>query len=274
MSNFSVLLPVYYADNPLHFDLSIKSIFSSTVIPSELVIVEDGPLPSSLNVVVKKYCRLYPDFIKLVKLDKNKGLGEALNCGVRACSQGLIARMDADDICQKDRFEKQLEVFEKDKNIAIVGSNIDEYDDDMVNLIGYRIVPEKNDDIKKFLRKRNPFNHMSVMFRKNAVMMVGGYLPMDGFEDYYLWCRLLKEYDGYNIQESLVKVRGGDSMYKRRGGKSYAKKIIVFQSAICKDGVINKRQKIMNDFVRVPIAIAPLWLKRIFYENILRGSKA
>ena len=181
--------------------------------------------------------------------------------------------MDADDVCRKDRFERQLKIFEKNKNIAIVGSNIDEYDDSMTVFIGNRIVPENDDDIKLFLKKRNPFNHMSVMFRKDAVINVGGYLPMEGFEDYYLWCRLLKEYDGYNIQESLVKVRGGDSMYRRRSGKNYARKVIDFQTAICKAGVINKRQKIMNDFVRVPIAIAPLWLKRVFYKSVLRGGK-
>ena len=273
MSKFSVLLPVYHADNSSYLELAIGSVIASTVKPSELVIVEDGPLPNSLTVVVNKYCKLYPDLIKLVRLKENKGLGEALAHGVAACSCKLIARMDADDVCRKDRFERQLKIFEKNKNIAIVGSNIDEYDDSMTVFIGNRIVPENDDDIKLFLKKRNPFNHMSVMFRKDAVINVGGYLPMEGFEDYYLWCRLLKEYDGYNIQESLVKVRGGDSMYRRRSGKNYARKVIDFQTAICKAGVINKRQKIMNDFVRVPIAIAPLWLKRVFYKSVLRGGK-
>lgn len=273
MSKFSVLLPVYHADNSSYLELAIGSVIASTVKPSELVIVEDGPLPNSLTVVVNKYCKLYPDLIKLVRLKENKGLGEALAHGVAACSCKLIARMDADDVCQKDRFERQLKIFKKNKDVAIIGSNIDEYNDDMTCFLGNRIVPENDDDIKMFLKKRNPFNHVSVMFKKDAVISVGGYLPMEGFEDYYLWCRLLKKYSGYNIQESLVKVRGGDSMYRRRGGLKYVKNIVKFENVICEIGIIKKREKFLNSAMRVLAAIAPVWLKKIFYERILRGDK-
>ena len=272
MSNkFSVLLSVYANDDPLHFDLALGSIFNSSVCPNEVLIVEDGPLSKDLHAVIEKYSKSYSKLVKILKNKKNIGLGKSLAKGINACAFELVARMDADDICHVDRFKKQLDVYSKHKELSIVGSNIDEYDGDMTVLLDTRYVPESNDEIIEYAKKRNPFNHVSVMMKKSDVLSAGGYQHMAYFEDYYLWCRMLSmSFKGYNIQESLVDVRCGDAMYKRRGGLSYARDIVKFQNAIHKLGFIGRNRKYSNIMIRLFVAISPLWLKSNIYKRHLR----
>lgn len=270
-TKFSVLLSVYINDNSSHFDLALESIFNSSIRPNEVLIVEDGPLSKDLHAVIKKYSNSYPELVKTIRNKKNIGLGRSLAKGINECSFELVARMDADDICHTDRFKKQLGVYSERKDLSIVGSNIDEYDGEMVTLLDTRYVPESNSEIIAYAKKRNPFNHMSVMFKKGDVLAAGGYQHMAYFEDYYLWCRMLSlGFKGYNIQESLVDVRSGNAMYRRRGGLSYARDIINFQNAIHKLGFIGNCQKLSNITIRASVAVSPLWLKGNLYKKHLR----
>jgi glycosyltransferase involved in cell wall biosynthesis len=97
MTPFSVLLSVYYKENPLYFRISLDSIFNQTVLPTEIVLVKDGPLTSELDTVIEEYKLKYP-ILKILPLIKNVGLGKALNEGLKYCSYELVARMDTDDI--------------------------------------------------------------------------------------------------------------------------------------------------------------------------------
>lgn len=125
---FSVLISVYHREVPSYLSASLQSIFNQTLVPSEVVLVKDGPLTPELDLVIDEFVAKYST-LKIVILPENVGLGRALNEGLKHCSHELVARMDSDDICKPDRFEKQIMAFEQQKDVAVVGSWIDEFED-------------------------------------------------------------------------------------------------------------------------------------------------
>lgn len=269
-TNFSVLMSVYYKENPKFLDQALNSVFTQTIKPSEVVLVEDGELTRELNMVIKKYKENYNKILKIIKFKNNNGLGIALHNGLLECSNELVFRMDTDDISNKNRFEEQLKVFQ-DKNVDVVGSNIVEYDSDMNYITGYRIVPEKDLDIKKRAKSRNPMNHMTIAYKKTKVLEAGNYLDMLYFEDYYLWIRMIKNNCSfYNIQENLVNVRAGNDMIKRRGGIKYIKPIIKFEKELYKMKFINVLEYLKNIITRICVTLMPNNIRFIIYKKILR----
>ena len=269
MEKFSVLMSVYYKENPDYLKKSLYSVLNQTLMPNEILIVKDGELTPELDKVIDKVKKEYPNIINILAFSENRGLGLALNDGLKACKYDLVFRMDTDDISKNNRFEEQIKAF-KDKDIAIVGTNVEEFDEEMKKSISIKVVPETSEEIAKYVRKRNPFNHMSVAYRKSAILEVGSYEDVNYFEDYYLWCKILKKYKGYNIQKVLVDVRAGNSMLKRRGGFSYVKKMINFEKKILKLGTINHFEFIINVVERTIIALIPSSLRSKFYKNVLR----
>ena len=104
---FSVILSLYFKEQPSYLIQSLDSIFSQTLLPDEIVLVKDGPLTPELDNIVSEYEKRY-NIIKVIPLEKNLGLGKALNEGLKHCSHDLVARMDTDDIAYPNRFEKQV----------------------------------------------------------------------------------------------------------------------------------------------------------------------
>ena len=82
---YSVLMSVYFKENPEWFDNSIKSMLEQTIFPDEFVIVEDGELTDDLDRVVEKYVKKFPNVFKIVKIEKNGGLGPALKRHLVIC---------------------------------------------------------------------------------------------------------------------------------------------------------------------------------------------
>ena len=219
---FSVSMCVYGGDNPQWFATAINSILNQAARPDEVVLVVDGPVPEALNAVIAHY-EVDPVF-RVIRLEKNMGHGEARRIGLNACSNDLVALMDADDICAPDRFEKQLALFSQLPELTIVGGNITEFVDEPDNLVGLRQVCTTDKEIKADMQNRCPMNQMTVMFRKRMVEQVGGYVDWFCDEDYYLWLRLMLGGAVFaNIPETLVNVRVGKEMYQRRGGWKYFK---------------------------------------------------
>ena len=269
MEKFSVLMSVYDKEKPQYLEQALYSVLNQTLMPNEVLLVKDGKLNKELEEVINKVKKEYPNILNILAFSENRGLGLALNDGLKACKYDIVFRMDTDDISKNNRFEKQIKVF-KDKDIAIVGTNIEEFDENMENSLSIKSVPETSLEISKYVKKRNPFNHMSVAYRKSIILEVGSYEDVRYFEDYYLWCKVLKKYKGYNIQECLIDVRAGKSMFKRRGGFSYVKNIISFEKKILKLGTINYFEFIINVIERTLIAIFPSDLRSFFYNTFLR----
>ena len=217
MEKYSVLMSLYKKEHPEYLRLALDSMINQTVKPDEIVLVEDGPLTQELYAVVKAYRDKYPELLHIVVNKKNLGLGLALNVGLKACRNELVARMDTDDISKPDRCEKQLKRFEKKPKLSIVGSHIDEFVGDKSNVISQRRVPTTSRAIYEYAKKRSAFNHPAVMYRKSAVLSEGGYDDLKRNQDVDLFGRMLfKGHKAENIDEALLWFRSSDELAARR----------------------------------------------------------
>lgn len=219
---YSVLMSVYEKEKPDHVCQSIDSMLSQTLPPDEIVIVKDGKLTEELDRVLQSYQSSYPDLFNIVPLSKNVGLGRALNAGLKECQNELVARMDTDDISIPERCELQIQKFIEKEELSIIGSNIDEFCDNPDEIVSSRVVPTNHNDILKFSKRRNPFNHPSVMYKKSDVIKQGGYGDFRRNQDLDLFVRMLNNGClAENINQSLVLFRADKDNLKRR--KSWEK---------------------------------------------------
>lgn len=217
---FSVLLSLYYKESSLFLYDCLDSIEKNTCRPEQVVVVFDGPVGDELESVVNNFMNRLP--IEIVPINKNIGLGNALNYGLQFCKNDIVFRMDTDDICLPDRFFKQYYFMQKNPDIVLLGGAIEEFDSHMEISQGVRFSASKHDDIKRYAIKRNPFNHMAVAFRKKTITSVGGYQHHYLMEDYNLWLRIISGgYLTHNLDDVLVNVRAGDNMILRRKGVRY-----------------------------------------------------
>jgi len=270
-NNFSVLMSVYIKEKPEYLDRALKSILiEQTLIPKEIILVEDGPITVQLKEIIEKYKMEFPNIIKSIKLENNKGLGDALNIGLKKTSYDIVARMDTDDIALPKRFEKQYKVI-SENNYDVVSSNVYEFENNENNIIGVKKVPENSSEILRYSKYRNPINHPAVMFRKKAVIDSGSYEKMPDFEDYYLWVKMINRgYKFYNIQEPLLKFRIGEEMIKRRGGLEYFKNEKALFKKFVEIGFLNYFQYFLALSMRFPFRIVPDNLRMFFYKKWLR----
>lgn len=260
-TSYSILLPVYHKDNKEYLTLSIESMLNQTVKSDDFVIVEDGPLTDELNELVNKYASNKDNHINVVALDRNEGLGSALDFGLRHCKNELVARMDADDISLPTRCEKLLELFEKDPELSIAGTNIDEFMDDPNKVISSRVVPTTHEEIEKYNRRRQGFNHPTVMFKKSEVLRVGSYPHLRHMEDKDLFFRMLNMgCKAANIPESLLLFRSNKESFKRRKGKQYRKATIEVAKLNYKRGYISRNDYLYIYWGQQVMRFLPNWL--------------
>lgn len=204
--SYSVLMSVYGKENPKYLQAAIESVLCQTLVPSEVVLVKDGPLTNELESVISYY---KTPLLKLIALPNNRGLSNALNIGLKYCTNELVARMDTDDICFLDRYEKQVRFLQSHPEIDIVGTyatQIDECGTIMNKLIK---VPIEHEDIIRLIWTC-PMNHPTVMFRKDKILSVNGYNSAAGprQDDYDLWFRCVEKGLRFaNIPEPLLYYR-------------------------------------------------------------------
>ena len=270
---FSVLMSVYYKENPEWFITALDSIINQTLQPNEIVLVEDGLLTEDLYKVIEEYTIKYPNLFNIVKLKKNSGLGEALRIGILNCSNEIIARMDTDDIAKNYRFEKQIEFIKNNSNVDVVGSWISEFENNPDEIISYRHLPVEHEKIYKFGQFRCPVNHMTVMFKKSKVLAAGNYQTFKNIEDYYLWGRMLKQGAQFaNIPECLVNVRAGNAMFKKRANLTYFwNSEFPLHTEFYKMGFINLRQYLRNISSKFILRVVPVSIMGIIYKKFLRN---
>ena len=267
----SVLMSIYSKEKTEYFRKSLDSILEQTYLPDEIVLVKDGLLTEELEQVIKEYKNKIN--MKIVPLEKNRGLGLALREGVLNCSNEIIIRMDTDDISLKTRIEKQVNFFKKNSDIGIIGSNAYNFEKEIDDLKTISIFPEKNEEIRKFSKRRCPFLHPTIAIRKEILLGVGNYNDLLWFEDYDLFLRVLKITKGYNFQEPLLYFRSNEELYKRRGGISYIKNEIKALTKFHKEGDMNTYYYLTNIVIRLGVRICGNNLRRIIYKELLRYSK-
>ena len=271
---FSVLMSVYKNDNPEYLKIAIDSIINQTLKPNEIVLVVDGPIPDTIKSIIKEYNEKL-DYLKIIYLKENGGLGKALNVGLENCTCDIVARMDSDDISLPDRFEKQINEFKKDNSLSIIGGYISEFIDNPEESIGIRKVPLEYEEFSEFIKNRNPLNHMTVMFKKQNVLDAGNYQDFHFLEDYYLWIRMfLKGFKMKNVDSILVNARVGADMYKRRGGWKYFKSCRKLQKYLLENKLITWPKYIKNVISRFIVQVLmPNSLRGFIYKKIMRKNK-
>lgn len=270
MIKFSVLMSVYFKENPNFLSKSLESIyFNQELKPDEIVLVEDGPLTEELYKVIDEYKNKLGEKFKNIKLEKNMGLGNALNKGILNCTYEYVARMDTDDISYPNRFREQMEFLEKNPDVDVVGSYMTEFTDEIENTICVKDCPV--DNFKKYVKFRNPINHPTVVFKKKSVIDSGNYQEILFNEDTYLWARMLaKGYKFANIPKELVYFRTTEDTYRRRGGLKYVKTEYKIQKKLLELKLINVFEFIFNILSKGVVRILPNKLRKIIYLKLLR----
>lgn len=271
MRKIAVILPVYKKDKPLWVEMSINSILTQSYASLELFVGVDGPVGEELDQTLARFEKI--DAVEVIRFKENRGLACVLNDLLDICiKEGVdyIARMDADDISMKDRFEKQVAYLENHPEIDVVGGAIEEIDENGISRNKTIVYPEGPEECRVFFSKRNPHAHPAVLFRKSFFDKLGGkkYRPeYRQNQDTMLW------YDGMmagtqhaNIPDVVLKFRMTNAMFKkRRNGWAFAKKQFKDRLMINK-GLGYGWKADLYGFAMFCMLVSPVWVKKFAYK--------
>ena len=271
---YSVLMSVYGGERSEYLHAALTSIINQTLAPDEIILVCDGPLTEPLEQVVK----YFKNYLTLVRLPDNRGLGNALAEGIEYCKHEWIARMDSDDIAASDRCERQLEYVKNHPEVDVLSGTLAEFIGDALtveeavrHVISYKSLPALHQEIGEYIKYRNPINHPCVMFRKTKVLEAGNYQSCALFEDYYLWVRMYRKHSIFaNLDETILYMRIND-MHRRRGGVRYVKAITRFWTRMYRCGMIALPQYLFTIISRVLVSLMPNQIRKIIYDKKLRN---
>lgn len=265
-------MSVYYKENPVYFRDAMLSILHQTKPTDDFVLICDGPLGKELELVITEMQGIFGDVLQVHRLSENQGLGNALNEGLKYCRNDLVARMDSDDISLPYRCELQVKRFYKNENLSIMSGTVLEFYESTDRVIGKRTLPCNDSDIRRYSKKRNPFNHPAVMFRKSEVISAGGYsekYPL--FEDYYLWIRMLQNRTVTgNTTKPLVYMRTSPDMYMRRGGVKYTGNMLRFHWWLLKSGWTGFGDFVSGVLPHACVCLLPNRLRGFVYKQLHR----
>jgi len=266
---FSLLLPTYHADDPEHLRRAFHSaVHDQTRRPDEVVLVRDGEVPPALERLLDELAADSPVPVRRVDLAENVGLGHALDAGLAACAYEVVARMDADDISLPERFAIQLPVIEAGADL--VGSSLLEFGVDENDIVRTRTPPLEEEEIKRWARFADPFNHPTVVYRREWVQRAGGYRDLPLMEDYWLFARMIDAGARVaNVPEALVKYRVGAGAYARRGGLELLRSEIALQRQFRAMGFVTRRQYLRNLAVRGGYRLVPEFLRKAAYGRLI-----
>ena len=275
MEKYSVLMSVYFKENEDYFRDAVRSMLEQTIPPNEIVLICDGPLTKELDYQISIFEKENLGLFKIIRFEKNQGLGKTLAHGILECTNEIVARMDTDDIAVSQRMAWQLAYLQEHEEVSVVGGQIQEFNEILDNKLGYRYVETNPKDVRNSAASKNPLNHMTVTFRKLHVLEAGNYQEYDRFEDYYLWARMLaKGYQISNIDRVCVYARVNYNMYKRRAGMDYFKQTVQMQKYLLSAGICTKGQYVKNLVIRFfGTVVVPNWLREKLYNSLLRKKK-
>lgn len=266
---FSVLMSVYRKEKPEYLAEALSSVSRQSMMPNEIVLMEDGPLTAELEWVITEFQKEHSELVTY-RLEENVQLGRALAKGVELCSYELIARMDTDDIALPDRFERQYQYMEQNPEIAVCGGWLEEFDD-TETYSKKKTMPETQKELYQYAKYRNPLNHMTVMFRRAAVLDAGNYRHFPLLEDYDLWIRMLAGgCQIYNLPYVLVRMRTSDGMYGRRGGITYYRRYRELRREQMQLGMYGRAGYVFALLVTAVMTLQPVSLRKIAYRSMLR----
>jgi glycosyltransferase involved in cell wall biosynthesis len=266
---FALLLPVHAGDLSEFVRSAFRSaVDEQTLRPTQVVLVQDGPVPPPLAECIEALREASPVPVTYVPLERNLGLGPALDAGLEASEHDIIARMDSDDIAMPHRFAVQIPLIEAGADI--VGAGLLEFGTDISDVVGRRTPPTDPADILRYARVHDPFNHPTVVYRRRAVLAAGGYGDLPLMEDYWLFARMLaKGAKPANVAEPLVYYRVGAGAYQRRGGRPLLRSELALQRRLRADGFTTRSQYLRNVAIRGGYRLLPWWVRRAAYRAIV-----
>lgn len=266
---FSLLLSVWAGDNAADLTQAFRStVDDQTRRPDQVVIVRDGPVSEEVAARLDELVRTSPVETELVTLEHNLGLGPALDTGLARCAHDIVARMDADDMSLPHRFDVQLPVVEAGADI--VGSALLEFGENPADVVGRRTPPLEPEQIVRYSRFHDPFNHPTVVYRASAVRAVGGYQDLPLMEDYLLFAKMIANGARVaNIGEPLVCYRVGAGAYARRGGIGLLRSEVRLQRRLRELGFTSRAQFVRNVVVRGGYRLVPEAVRRTAYQRLI-----
>lgn len=272
---YSVLMSVYAGERATFLEESLASLMAQTVTPQEIVLVEDGPLTPELDASITRFDMSHPGLLTVVSYPENRGLGFALGYGLRVCHNEIVARMDTDDYAFPTRMEEQLRVMQE-HDLDMVGSQIIEFIKDPRTPVATSTLPVSSEEIIAYSKRRNPFRHPSMMYKKSMVMKAGNYnKDFLYFEDWDLFNRMLAiGCKAWNIDHPLVAMRVSADFYGRRGGPAYLPHIWKFKTAQLKRGYFTFGEFLVSTVPHVAVCLVPNSVRSFIYTHLLRkGAK-
>ncbi|WP_210480568.1 glycosyltransferase [Naasia sp. SYSU D00948] len=272
---FSLLLPVYRGDRADFLRAAIRtSVDEQTLPPDEVVVVEDGPISPELRAEIEAFVERATVPVVHLPLPVNRGLAHALTAGLEACSHEVVARMDADDLSTPERFAVQLQRI--GEGYELVGTGMLEFSEgpDGSPVLGaLRLPPAGQEEISRFARFHDPFNHPTVVYTKAAVARAGGYLPMGKMEDYWLFARMLSVgVRAANVPLPLLHYRVSSGAYSRRGGRELLASELALQRAFLSIGFVSPMQFARNVGIRGAYRLIPEAARRQLYRRYVMRS--
>ncbi|MFE6963825.1 glycosyltransferase [Agromyces sp. NPDC057679] len=271
-ADFSLLMPVYRGDDAAHFAKAFtSSVGEQSVKPSQVVLVQDGPVGDELAAAIDRVVDASPVPVTRHVIDENVGLARALDLGLGLCEHEIVARIDADDISLPERFARQLPVVEG--GVDLLGTGMFEFLDDGGAIVGRRTPRTGHDEIARYARFHDPFSHPTVMYRRSAVERAGGYQPLGLMEDYWLFARMIDAGASVeNLVEPLVMYRVGAGAYARRGGKAQWRSELQLQRALRRIRFTSRWEYLRNVTVRGVYRFVPEGVRKVAYRKLIAGG--
>lgn len=272
MEDYSVLTTVYTKEEPEFLRASIESMLGQTVLTNDYVVVKDGPLTEALDAVLDEYARLY-DFFHIVALPENVGLGAALRAGLSACKNDLVARLDSDDLSLPNRCELQLKAFAADSDLVIVGTDMYEFNNNPDEILARKVMPHTPEELYRYGKRRNAFNHSSVMYRKSVIEAHGSYSTMRRSQDVELFSKILyHNCKCINIDQPLIKFRCGDTRVQRKKSWRNVKSDLTIFWGIHKMGYSSFGDYLYVLAIQLGFYILPEKLAGYLYRKLFRSN--
>jgi glycosyltransferase involved in cell wall biosynthesis len=200
-------------DAASHVGEAVESVLAQTFEDFELVAVDDASSDGTPEILDR-----YRDDPRLVVLTHgtNRGLAAALTTGCERARGRYIARLDADDVAQPDRLERQVAYLDENPDVAILGSAAIFTDADGREFARFRY-PATHEAIRERLETGSAFVHSTVTMRRADFERVGGYRLAPRCEDYDLWLRIVERFRAANLPDFLVRYRvHGEQLTARR----------------------------------------------------------
>lgn len=270
LPDYSVLMSVYSGENPEFFRKCVESMLEQSFVTNDFVLVCDGPLTEELDDIVSEYERKY-DFFRPLRLPENLGAGGCANAGLAVCRNEYIVKMDSDDIALPERCELSMYLMAKHPGVDMLGAYISEFDSDTGEEIAVKKTPVGNSAIRKYARRRNPFNNPTLVYKRSFAEKIGGYSTVRRCEDYDFVVRMLMAGAvGRNIPKVLVRYRVNVSNYARRRNWANTRAFIAVRWKIHRSGFSSLWDFIVTSAAQLAMFLLPSSLTGGFYKKLLR----